>query len=263
MAHEENATKPVWSEEASRMFIDVGRYYVPEREVQIETICDLIPVGEGPFRVLELACGEGLLAGAILARFPQATVHGLDGSPKMLETARANLAPYGERFMAEQFDLAAPDWRQPAAPVQAVVSSLVIHHLDGPQKQALYADLYRLLAPGGVLVIADVVQPPGERGVALAAKAWDAAVRRRALEFDGDTRALTLFQNDQWNIYWYPDPLDTPSGLFEQLQWLAQAGFDEVDVYWMQAGHAIYGGRKRDDRRQTTDDEQCVMSDQR
>ena len=244
MAHEENVTKPMWSEDDSRAFIDVGRYYVPERETQIATICDLIPAGEGPFRVLELACGEGLLAGAILERFPQASVHGLDGSPRMLETARATLAHYGARFTAEQFDLAASDWRQRAAPVQAVVSSLVIHHLDGPQKQALYADLYRLLAPGGVLVIADLVQPAGARGVALAAKAWDAAVRRRALELDGDTRALRLFQDDQWNIYLYPDPMDTPSGLFEQLQWLAQAGFGEVDVYWMQAGHAIYGGRR-------------------
>ena len=48
-------------------------------------------------------------------------------------------------------------------------------------------------------------------------------------------------------MYRYPDPSDTidkPSTLFEQLTWLAQAGFAEVDVYWVQAGHALFGGRK-------------------
>jgi hypothetical protein len=38
--------------------------------------------------------------------------------------------------------------------------------------------------------------------------------------------------------------MDKPSGIFEQLRWLAAAGFTAVDAYWLQAGHAIYGGQK-------------------
>jgi tRNA (cmo5U34)-methyltransferase len=38
--------------------------------------------------------------------------------------------------------------------------------------------------------------------------------------------------------------MDKPSPIFEQLKWLETAGFTAVDVYWMQAGHAIYGGQK-------------------
>jgi tRNA (cmo5U34)-methyltransferase len=38
--------------------------------------------------------------------------------------------------------------------------------------------------------------------------------------------------------------MDQPSGLYEQLRWLEDAGFSAVDVYWLKAGHAIYGGRK-------------------
>ncbi len=45
-------------------------------------------------------------------------------------------------------------------------------------------------------------------------------------------------------MYDYPDPIDKPSRLFEQLIWLEQAGFLDVDVHWMKAGHAIFGGRK-------------------
>jgi hypothetical protein len=87
-----------WDEQSSRTFIDYGRYFVPERELQIETICDLIPPRDGPLRILELCCGPGLLAQALLSRLPNSRVHGLDGSPEMLRTAQSELAQYGERF---------------------------------------------------------------------------------------------------------------------------------------------------------------------
>jgi trans-aconitate methyltransferase len=77
-----------WSEENSRFFIEYARYVIPEREAQIQTICRLIPDPGQPFDVLELACGAGVLANAILERFPDCTLRGLDGSEEMLNAAR-------------------------------------------------------------------------------------------------------------------------------------------------------------------------------
>jgi trans-aconitate methyltransferase len=77
----------MWAEEDSLEFIKYSNYFVPERETQLDTICRLIPAGPEPFHVLELCCGEGLLAGAIVERFPNCTVHGFDGSPEMLGQA--------------------------------------------------------------------------------------------------------------------------------------------------------------------------------
>ena len=57
-----------WGAQNSQTFIDYGRYFVPEREQQIETICVLIPPRNTPFNILELCCGEGLLARALLDR---------------------------------------------------------------------------------------------------------------------------------------------------------------------------------------------------
>jgi tRNA (cmo5U34)-methyltransferase len=131
-------------------------------------------------------------------------------------------------------------WRRFPYPVAALVTSLAVHHLDGQEKRQLYADLAAALMPGGALVLADLVMPAGEAGRALAEAAWEGAVRQRSLELDGDLRAL------DWNFFRDPgaDPVDRPSRLFEQLRWLEEAGFTEIDVYWMWAGHAIYGGRK-------------------
>lgn len=233
-----------WDEENSKLFMDYGRYFVPEREQQIQIICDLIPPRDEPFHILELCCGEGLLANALLERFPNAIVHGFDGSTEMLQQSQRRLAQYGERFMPEHFDLHAQEWRKPAWPLRAVVSSLAIHHLDAREKQELYADVYGMLGVGGALVIADLILPSSEAAMKVAARAWDEAVRERSLELDGTEDAFDYFRRTKWNYYESPDEFDKPSPLFDHLRWLEQAGFSEVDAYWLKAGHAIYGGRK-------------------
>jgi trans-aconitate methyltransferase len=73
-----------WSEETSRLFINYGSYFVPEREHQIEIITGLLSALNGPNYVVDLCCGEGLLDEAILNSFSTFTIQGLDGSDEML-----------------------------------------------------------------------------------------------------------------------------------------------------------------------------------
>lgn len=233
----------MWNEEHSREFIDYGHYFVPQREAQLDIVCRLIPPGDEAFHVLELCCGEGLLAEAILERFPNCTLHGYDGSPEMLKQAFSRLDRFGRRFVPGQFDLVAADWRRPAFAVRAVVSMLCIHHLDGQQKKELFRDIGAMLSPSGVFLIADLVEPASSLAKKLAAEDWDEAVKGRAQAQDGDESAFEYFQKRQWNIYHYPDPFDKPSPLADQLRWLEEAEFTGVDVYWMAAGHAIFGGQ--------------------
>ncbi|MCA9963264.1 MAG: class I SAM-dependent methyltransferase [Anaerolineales bacterium] len=238
----------VWREADSQAFIDYGRYFVPERELQIKLFCDLVPGENGRFDILELCCGAGLLAEALLTRFPTVIVHGYDGSPEMLTHAKQQLADYGDHFRPRLFDLADSSWRATEPTYHAVVSSLAVHHLDGEQKQQLFADVYRMLLPGGVFLLADVVQPVSEAGTAVAADMWDEATRQRALQLDGTLDGFAYFQDEQWNMYRYPElpesSIDKPSSIFDQLKWLEKAGFGQVDLFWMKAGHALFGGSK-------------------
>jgi tRNA (cmo5U34)-methyltransferase len=233
-----------WSEVNSQQFIDYGKYFVPDRPRQIETFLSLVPDTGRPIRILELCCGEGLLAEALLERFPHSRLEGMDGSPQMLARAGARLARFGDRFQAFEFDLADLDWRTGRGPFRMIVSSLAIHHLDGPAKQGLYRDMAGLLEPGGMLVISDLVLPTNELGLALAAREWDETVHRQAIALDGHSQAYDAFQQQGWNYFRYPDPMDMPSPLFDQLQWLEAASLEGVDVFWLFAGHAIFGARK-------------------
>lgn len=235
----------MWTDQTAKTFIDYGRYFVPQRESQIEIICNLVPARGEPFRILELACGEGLLAEALLDKHSSATVYGLDASQLMLQEAKKRLVGFDGRFETRLFDLFDHSWRKEYQPVQAVISSLSIHHMDGIQKSDLFKDMYKLLEAGGVLIIADVIQPSSEIGIRQAAEAWDAAVKRRAIELDGDEAAFDYFQRERWNMFRHSDPIDKPSTIIDQLRWLEEAGFGGVDLYWMAAGHAIFGGIKQ------------------
>lgn len=244
MAETQNGT--TWSEDDSQHFIDHGAYFVPEREVQIDTITSVIPPAKGPVHMVELCCGEGLLAAALAERFDQATVHAYDGSEAMLAATAAKLALHGDHHDTRLFDIAATDWRRFEWPLHAVVSSLAIHHLDGPGKAQLSKDVAAAMAPGGVFVICDLVEPQTPETETLWARHWDDGVKGRSLELDGNEKMLDFFREDGWNHYaaLNPDPVDQPSPLIDQLFWLKEAGLVDVDVHWLKAGHAIFSGRK-------------------
>lgn len=151
-------------------------FFVPVRDQQILAICEMIPRSERPMQVVDQCCGEGLLAAAVLEIRPTAFVLALDGSKVMLEATDQRLAAFRGRCEAKLFDLRAKNWRRFSRPVTAFVSSLAVHHLDASKKQELFRDLCAMLAPGGSVVIGDVMLPASSLARAFAAREWDRAV---------------------------------------------------------------------------------------
>lgn len=237
----------VWKEETSQHFIDLGRIYTPRRDELRDAFLDLIPAeADDAFTGVEIGTGQGWLTAAILGRFPNARMIGLDGSETMLRATETSLAPYPGRFDLRPFRLEDDAWIT-ALPdgLRCIVSSLVIHHLKGPDKAALFHALHTKLAPGGALLIADVMEPTSHWGRRHMAHAWNTDVEYQSVELGGDRRAYDQFVADHWNLYQYPpdtDDIDFPSTLPEQLGWLSDAGFVDVDVFWVRAGHALFGG---------------------
>lgn len=235
--------EPGWGEDDSNAYRQIAHYAVPERERQIEIVMALVRAAEAEGDALDLCCGEGLLTEAIMTALPDVRLLAYDGSETMLaETKRR--APDPDRLTTKLIDLTASDWRSFEAPLRAVVSSLAIHHLDDQDKRGLFADLYAALSPGGVLVIADLIKPARPVGDDIAAKLWDDEVKRRSLELDGTLAGFDAFVAAEWNYYQYKDEntIDKPSLICEQIDWLREAGFSNVDIHWMVAGHAIVSG---------------------
>ena len=233
-----------WTDSDTDAFARYGDALVPRREEQIATVCDLLGDLPVPY-VLDLCCGEGRLSQEYLRRTPEARVMLMDGSAEMLSKAGQRLAEFGGRHAQVQADIADRGWRTGEA-YGGVMTSLAVHHLDGPGKQDLYRDIYDLLVPGGAFVMADLVEPAGPAARRLAGDQWDRAVQHASQVLFGGDEAVAAFRASDWNYYRLPgpDPFDLPSSAAEHLDWLRAAGFAEVDVAWMYAGHAIFTGRR-------------------
>ena len=232
-----------WGEEESKVFVEFGQAMVPGREEIERTILELIPAeSDEPFLGVEIGTGAGWLSAAVLHEFPKARILGFDGSTEMLRTVTELLSPYGDRAELRRFRLEEPSWIKGLSTARLFLSSLVFHHLDGSGKRELFVRIFDRLEPGGALLFADVMEPCNERARRHFAAAWEEEIRRRSVEIHGDERAHEFYVREHWNIYNHPDPADKPSTLPEQLRWMEEAGFEEVDVFWARAGHALLGG---------------------
>jgi tRNA (cmo5U34)-methyltransferase len=170
-----------WTESDSRLYQELAAVAVPDRAEQMATLLTSLPFGAADRgRVVELGCGEGRLTQAILEAFPNSTAVALDGSPDMRAHAAARLHTFGVRASVAEFDLGSADWWPLLAGADAVVSSLAIHHLDGPGKQRLFGAIATRVSPSGALLIADLVQPKRVEAQELFASGWDAAATRQS-----------------------------------------------------------------------------------
>ena len=111
-------------------------------------------------RLLDIGAGTGTLA--LLAARKGAHVVGFDVSPGMLEVARNKVACEGltNRVRLEEMGIARMDRFDPGT-FDVVTSTLVFSELSSDEQNYALRQGYRLLRPGGVLVVADETRPRG------------------------------------------------------------------------------------------------------
>lgn len=105
-------------------------------------------------RALDVACGTGKLAAALRAA-GAAEVIGLDAVPEMLDVARRRCAAAGIAFVrGDAMALPFPDGR-----FDVVTIGFGLRNLSDPH--AALAQMHRVLAPGGRLVVLEFAVPGG------------------------------------------------------------------------------------------------------
>jgi ubiquinone/menaquinone biosynthesis C-methylase UbiE len=115
-------------------------------------------------RVLDLGCGTGSLA-VLLAR-KGAHVTAIDISPPMMSVAARRIQAAGLQDQVVLRELGAVDLDTafPDARFDAVVSTLVFSELSDAEREYALAESWRILRPGGQILIADEVLPPSFLG---------------------------------------------------------------------------------------------------
>ena len=104
-------------------------------------------------RVLDVGCGTGTLAVEIKRAHPEVAVTAIDPDAKALARARAKARAAGvEVRFEEAFGDALPFAERS---FDRVVSSFMFHHLPLDARAGMLAEVERVLAPGGALLLLD------------------------------------------------------------------------------------------------------------
>jgi tRNA (cmo5U34)-methyltransferase len=178
--------------------------------------------------ILDLGAGTGLFSGMVQQKLPNAQLTLMDMSDKMLDGARSRfrgvdniryvVADYSSHPFSESYDM--------------IVSSLSIHHLTHPDKRRLFASIYGALRAGGIFVNADQVRGNTDRSDTYYRQRWLAAIHatdlpKEAIEASVERRKL-----------------DINATAAEQIGWMEEAGFAEVDCMYKYLDFAVFFGRK-------------------
>jgi ubiquinone/menaquinone biosynthesis C-methylase UbiE len=114
---------------------------------------DAVPAGIKAESILDIGCGTGRLLRKAAKRWPAARLTGVDPAEGMVEEAR-RLTPQAQFLVSPAESIPLSD-----ASVDLVFSTLSFHHWQD-QAQAV-KQVARLLHPGGVFVLVDLLPPLG------------------------------------------------------------------------------------------------------
>jgi tRNA (cmo5U34)-methyltransferase len=239
-----NVTGEVWkNQQLVTTFLTGVRAALPNAADQLEVMLRVLAATGRPIeRVLDLGSGSGVLASAILERFPNAQILLADFSEPMLEVARTNFPSPPHHLRVVDFSKSA--WTENVrdlAPFDAIVSGFAIHHQPDDSKRRIYAEIFDLLAPGAPFIHIEHVA---------SASPWiehqfNELLVDRMYAYDREIGGGRTREQVAHDYVYRPDkaanilaPLET------QLEWLRQIGYLDVDCLFKVYELCLFIGRK-------------------
>ena len=218
-------------EEEAEEFDGIIIRLIPHYSEIINGLVEAIPFGKDvPIKVIDLGCGTGTISKKVKDAFPNAIITCLDIAPNMIEVTKEKMSRY-QNIHYQVGDFLSYEF---GGNYDVVVSSLALHHLPTDNdKQTFYQKIFNSLHPGGLFFNADIVLGSNELFQEMYMNKWKSFMRKNVTEEEIENKWMHVYRTE-----------DSPSRLSDQLKWLENIGFCEVDVLWKYYNFALYGGFK-------------------
>jgi len=184
---------------------------------------------DAAIRILDLGAGTGLLSALAAEVFPNARFTLADISTEMLGKAR-------ERFAGKaNFQYLVIDLEREAltGEYEVAFSSLALHHLEHALLAQVFRKAYEVIVPGGAFINADQTLGTSAENEKRYQARWEADVIAQGTAEADLAAAIERLK------------VDKTATLADQMAWLREAGFVEVECWYKWYRMAVYSGRKR------------------
>ena len=203
--------------------------YIPCFDEFYSTALDLIPHdNQANLKVLDIGAGTGLLSSLVSAAFPNAAITLADISSEMLGKAR-------ERFNSNpNIEYVVLDFIH--APItgkyDVVVSALALHHTPQEKLKSVFHKIFNALESGGHFINADQTLGTTPENEEKYAQAWLKGAKAKGCTDLDIEIAIERMKADK------------TATLQDQLNWLSEVGFVQVDCWYKNYRFAVYSGQK-------------------
>jgi tRNA (cmo5U34)-methyltransferase len=239
MTDPEDANAAIWhSAEAVQAWAAEAGRQERDRQASRRFMAVLLPfAAQDEFTFCDLGAGTGAASRTILEMYPRCTAVLADFSAEMMRAGEREMEPFAGRYRYAEFDMSAGgEW--PAgipAVLDAVVTSMCVHHLPDDRKRGLFAEIFDHLVPGGWYLNYDPVRAPN----ALIEATWERVADRQDPGAADRRRYRSAVDQARWdNHVRHIIPLG------QQLAYLRSAGFEGIDIYYKHLENVVYGGRR-------------------
>ena len=189
---------------------------------------EIIPFKEDKnIKVLDLGAGTGLISSLVASKYEKSDITLVDVSENMLDQAKNSLGKLSNKF---SYLVANYSNLELSGSFDVVISALSIHHLTGEEKKSLFKKIFNNLNNGGIFINADQVQGETVEIETKYREVWLRQVQENGIGKSELEAALERMKEDKMSL------------LSSQLQWLNQAGFEEVNCWYKNYSFVVYSG---------------------
>lgn len=202
---------------------------IPNLNLMYDTAVELARAEIPDPKILDLGAGTGILTRKLAERFSRGRFTLVDISDEMLNIAR-------ERFKdRNNFSFINEDYLNAdlGSDYDLIVSSLSIHHLSDNNKKLLYSKIYETLNENGIFINADQVLGPSNENEYIYRRNWIEKIEAEDLSFDAKAKIMDIM-----NMH------DKPASLENNLKWLINSGFRNVDIFYKYYNFSVIYGVK-------------------
>jgi tRNA (cmo5U34)-methyltransferase len=204
---------------------------VPNHGEMLDALVNSMPFPpDKPIRIVELGCGTGMATGNIIRKFPNAHLKCIDISQDMLNVAKKKFTA----FPNIEFELADYTEYNIAGKYDAVVSFLSFMYLANDEtRKALFKKVYDVLVPEGFFVSGEVNVSRNKHYQEVCMEKWMEHMRKSYSDEFIKTEVLEKAKKHA-----------NESVLTDEIQYLKDIGFRQIDVFWRYYGYSVYGAIK-------------------